>query len=77
MLQKEVRRSPMTSPIPRDPNPEKIPFNNTICKGSLEESFRVQLFSSPQQILARRINKEKLQTIESFKGENYTRQSDK
>lgn len=40
------------------PKPEKIPFKNTICKGFLEDSFFVQLFSSPQHKQAPRTKRE-------------------
>lgn len=58
MLPQDVVRSPIDKPIITDPIPEKIPFSKTICKGSLEEIFRVQLFSNPQQTAARSTNNE-------------------
>ena len=41
-----------------EPKPEKTPLIKTICNGSLEEIFRVQLFSNPQHTHANRINAE-------------------
>lgn len=38
--------------------PEPKPLTITISKGFFEESFRVQLFSKPQQTQARRTNRE-------------------
>ena len=51
-------RYPMQSPVIRDPAPEKSPFKRTISIGSLSESFRVQLFSSPQHTAASRTSRE-------------------
>ena len=48
-------RSPLIIPIIRDPVPEKMPFRRTICKGSFDDSFLVQLFSMPQHTVARRM----------------------
>jgi len=36
----------------REPSPEPRPLTTTICRGSLSESIRVQLFSRPQQTQA-------------------------
>ena len=58
ILKNEKTFSPMYKPIIIEPIPEKIPFNKTICKGSLEEILRVQLFSNPPQIVANNINKD-------------------
>ena len=42
----------------REPIPENIPFSRTICNGSFDDIFRVQLFSNPQQMVASKTNKE-------------------
>lgn len=41
-----------------DPTLENTPFSSTICIGSFDEIFLVQLFSKPQQKPASRINSE-------------------
>ena len=51
-------RSPRQNPITTEPSPEKIPLRRTISRGSLADSFLVQLFSIPQQTQARRMKSE-------------------
>ena len=41
-----------------DPSPEKIPLTMTISRGSLEESFLVQLFSIPHRMQASRTKRD-------------------
>lgn len=48
----------MHNPIKMEPSPENIPFKRTICVGSFDDIFLVQLFSIPQHTQARRINSE-------------------
>ena len=58
MLQSDAVRSPIYKPMMREPIPENIPFSKTICNGSFEEIFRVQLFSNPQQMAESKTNNE-------------------
>lgn len=57
MLQNDSILSPITKPIASEPPPEKIPLRRTICKGSFEDIFLVQLFSRPQQQAASSTNR--------------------
>ena len=45
----------MTNATIKEPKPEQIPFNTTICTIFFEDNIRVQLFSIPQKIQANRI----------------------
>ena len=76
MLHKTVIFSPIQKPITRDPIPEKVPFNKTICIGSFDEIFLVQLFSSPHKTLASKINSDPVENLKLEKSSKVSRQQE-
>ena len=58
MLHTAVILSPIHMPITTEPSPEKMPFSKTICNGSFDDIFRVQLFSKPHSAHARSMKSE-------------------
>lgn len=66
----------MHNPIIIEPNPEKIPFSKTICIGSFEDNFLVQLFSTSQQRHADKINNEPYEKRKLSKSSNDSSKQD-